>query len=77
LLGVAALGAAHHHAYRDVAARDDIRQLADEEPRPVQLRGVILQEPTLRTPAIERPVEPGLVPAAGREHGPVGRGLGA
>ncbi|MCS6851595.1 MAG: ComEC/Rec2 family competence protein, partial [Gemmataceae bacterium] len=51
LLGVAALGAAHHHAYRDVAARDDIRQLADEEPRPVQLRGVILQEPTLRTPA--------------------------
>lgn len=48
LLGaVAALGAAYHHWYGEGYAPDDIRQLAQEEPRPARLRGVLIEEPVI------------------------------
>jgi competence protein ComEC len=46
LLGsVAALGAAYHHAYREVFAQDDVSRFASAEPRPAVLRGALEEEP--------------------------------
>src|SRR5271163_3920826 len=42
-LAVAALGAAYHHAYRDVYAPDDIGNFATVEARPAWLRGFIAE----------------------------------
>jgi competence protein ComEC len=52
LLGaLACLGAAYHHAYRDISAEDDISRLASDRPRPARLRGVLVEEPfTARRP---------------------------
>ncbi len=52
LLGaMAALGAAYHHAYRDIDTDDDISRLATDQPRPARLRGVLVEEPfTSRRP---------------------------
>jgi competence protein ComEC len=54
LAGCAAGGAAWHHYRRDVFADNDIGRLAPTIPHPVQLRGVIEEEP-LRKPG--RPAE--------------------
>jgi competence protein ComEC len=43
--GVAAVGAAYHHWYRNPTAADDIGQYAPAEPQPVVLRGVLAEEP--------------------------------
>jgi competence protein ComEC len=46
LLGsVVALGAAYHHWRREAVAADDIGHFAAAEPRPVVLRGVLVEEP--------------------------------
>src|SRR5262249_38746107 len=45
-LSGAALGAAYHHWRRDVFAPNDVGNLASSEPRPVNLRGVIVEEPS-------------------------------
>jgi competence protein ComEC len=42
---MAALGAAYHHAYRDISAENDISRLATDTPRPARLRGVLAEEP--------------------------------
>lgn len=44
-LAGAAFGAAYHHYRRDVYAADDIFHFAKDEPAPVQLRGVLDEEP--------------------------------
>jgi hypothetical protein len=44
-LAGAAFGAAYHHYRRDVYAADDIFHYAKDEPAPVQLRGLIDEEP--------------------------------
>jgi competence protein ComEC len=46
-LAVAAFGAAFHHWQRDSYRADDIGNLATTEPRPVRLRGVIVEEPAI------------------------------
>jgi competence protein ComEC len=46
-LTVAALGAAYHHWQREVYAPDDIGNVARAAPQPVQLRGVLDEEPTV------------------------------
>lgn len=46
LAGVA-FGAAYHHYRRDVIAADDLFHFASDEPLPVQLRGVLDEEPVL------------------------------
>ncbi len=43
---IAAVGALHHHQYRDVYNADDIGRLAAAEPRLVRLRGRLDEEPT-------------------------------
>jgi competence protein ComEC len=45
-LALAAVGALHHHQFRDVYADDDIGRLATAEPRLVRLRGRLAEEPT-------------------------------
>jgi competence protein ComEC len=45
-LAFAAVGALHHHQYRDVYADDDIGRLTTAEPRLVRLRGRLDEEPT-------------------------------
>jgi competence protein ComEC len=40
-----AFGAAYHHYRRDTFAADDIWQFAKEEPAPVQVRGILDEEP--------------------------------
>jgi competence protein ComEC len=42
-----ACGAAYHHWHRDVYAPDDIGNIATEDPRPVRLRGWLLEEPAI------------------------------
>lgn len=42
-----AFGAAYHHGYRDVYAQDDIGNLVTADPRPVQLRGKLAEEPNI------------------------------
>ncbi|MFO0929511.1 MAG: ComEC/Rec2 family competence protein [Gemmataceae bacterium] len=42
---IAALGAALHHYHRDLCDPSDVGLLADDRPRPVRLRGVLLEEP--------------------------------
>jgi competence protein ComEC len=44
---IAALGAAYHHAHRELYADDDIGRFAADEPRLVQLRGVLEEEPAI------------------------------
>lgn len=44
-LASAALGAAYHHWRYDVFAADDIGNHATTEPRPVKLRGLLVEEP--------------------------------
>ena len=44
-LAVAGAAAAHHHWHRHGHPPDDIRAIADETPKVVKLRGVILEEP--------------------------------
>ncbi len=44
-LAGAAFGAAYHHYRRDTFAADDIWQFAKEEPAPVQVRGILDEEP--------------------------------
>jgi competence protein ComEC len=44
---VAASGAAYHHCYRNVYPADDIGEFATPEPRPVKLRGTLVEEPTV------------------------------
>jgi competence protein ComEC len=44
-LAGAAFGAAYHHYRRDVYAPDDIFSFAKDEPAPVQLRGLLDEEP--------------------------------
>ncbi len=51
-LAGAAFGTAYHHYRRDVYPADDIGEIATSEPRPVQMRGFLDEEP-LYTP--ERP----------------------
>ncbi len=46
-IAVAALGAAYHHYRRNVYPPDDIGNFAAAGPRPVRLRGVIVEEPTV------------------------------
>jgi competence protein ComEC len=46
-LGIAALGAAYHHLYRNVYSEDDIGNFASLEPRPVHLRGIVEEEPMI------------------------------
>jgi hypothetical protein len=46
-ISLTALGAAYHHWQRDVYAADDIGNFATGEPRPVRLRGVIVEEPEI------------------------------
>jgi competence protein ComEC len=48
-LAVAAFGAAFHHYRRDVLPADDVGNLAPAEPRPVEMRGILDEEP-LHTP---------------------------
>src|SRR5262245_9264703 len=45
-LAFAAVGALHHHQFRDVYADDDVGRLATAEPRLVRLRGRLAEEPT-------------------------------
>jgi competence protein ComEC len=54
-LSVTAFGAAYHHWQRDVYPTDDIGNLAGQDPRPVRLRGVIVEEPAV---AWRRPWDP-------------------
>ena len=64
----AGCGAAWHHLRRDVPAADDVGEVAPVEPLPVQVRGVVAEEP-VRTPAVrgdplrtlERPASVSLV----------------
>jgi competence protein ComEC len=44
---IAALGAAYHHGYIHSFAADDIGAFATAQPRPVKLRGVLVEEPTI------------------------------
>ncbi|HXG11212.1 MAG TPA: ComEC/Rec2 family competence protein [Gemmataceae bacterium] len=46
-LALAAFGAAYHHWRRDVYRADDLGHHAPAEPRPVRLRGVLLEEPVV------------------------------
>jgi competence protein ComEC len=46
-LAVGALGAGYYHWRRDVYSADDIRRFATPDPRPVQLRGVLVEEPVI------------------------------
>jgi competence protein ComEC len=55
LAGVA-VGAAYHHYRRDVFPADDIGNLAPKEPRPVQLRGVLDEEPYVKPPRDRDPL---------------------
>jgi competence protein ComEC len=55
-LAVAAVGALHHHQYRDLFAADDIGRIATAEPRLVRLRGRLAEEPTVSTPARPDPL---------------------
>jgi competence protein ComEC len=50
-LTAAALGAAYHRMHRDWYATDDIGNAVASEPRPMQLRGVIEDEPVVRPQA--------------------------
>lgn len=52
-LAVAAVGALHHHQYRDVYPADDVGQVATEEPRLVRLRGRLIEAPM--TSGLPRP----------------------
>jgi competence protein ComEC len=52
-LAGAALGAAYHHYRRDVYPPDDVGNFAPVEPRPVQIRGILDDEP-FRLPAPAR-----------------------
>lgn len=51
----AAFGAAYHHYRRDVYAADDIFHYAQDEPTPVQLRGVLDEEPIHHRPPPDDP----------------------
>src|SRR5947209_7321583 len=44
---IAALGAGYHHAWRESFAAEDIGALAETEPKAVQLRGVLEEEPAI------------------------------
>src|SRR6266851_4245315 len=44
---IAALGAAYHHVRRDVYPADDIGYYATSEARPVRVRGMLAEEPTV------------------------------
>lgn len=44
---VVAVGAAYHHAYREIYPSDDIGYFAPAEPQPVRLRGVLAEEPVV------------------------------
>src|SRR5262245_9874849 len=46
----------HHHVHRNLFNADDIGFVATEEPRLVQLRGRLLDEPTFDPPAIGDPL---------------------
>ncbi|MBY0527850.1 MAG: ComEC/Rec2 family competence protein [Gemmataceae bacterium] len=52
----AALGAAYHHAWRDVYPPDDIGNFVTEEPRPARLRGVLVEEPTIAWQVVNDPL---------------------
>jgi competence protein ComEC len=52
-LAGAAFGAAYHHYRRDIFPPDDVGNLAPAEPRPVEMRGILDEEP-LRLPAPAR-----------------------
>ena len=54
-LAATAFGAAYHHYRRDVYPADDIGNVAEAEPRPAQLRGVLNEEPQ-HTPALPDPL---------------------
>ena len=54
-LAGAAFGAAYHHYRRDVYPADDVGDVATAEPRPVQVRGLLDEEP-LHTPARPDPL---------------------
>jgi competence protein ComEC len=43
---VGGLASAYHHWYRDICPADDIGEYAPDEPRPVRLRGFLVEEPT-------------------------------
>jgi competence protein ComEC len=46
-IAAGAVGAAYHHWYRDVYPADDIGNYASSDPRPIRLRGVVVEEPTV------------------------------
>ncbi len=54
-LAGAAFGAAYHHERRDVYPADDVGEIATAEPRPVEMRGFLDEEP-LHTPARPDPL---------------------
>ena len=54
-LAGAAFGAAYHHYRRDVYPADDVGEMATAEPRPVQMRGFLDEEPAY-TPARPDPL---------------------
>src|SRR5438874_1007464 len=43
----ALLGAAYHHAHRDVYADDDIGNYVSDNPRPARLLGILAEEPAI------------------------------
>jgi competence protein ComEC len=55
-LAVAALGALHHHQYRDVYPTDDIGHLASEEPRLARVRGRLIDGPISTGPPRSNPL---------------------
>jgi competence protein ComEC len=55
VISITAFGAAYHHWQRDVYPADDIGNFASQDPRPVRLRGVIVEEPAV---AWRRPWDP-------------------
>jgi competence protein ComEC len=56
-MAAAALGAACHHGYREIYAANDIGQLATSEPRPVRVRGLIVEEPTVSWQVHDDPLQ--------------------
>lgn len=47
-LGCAALGAVHHHQYRNVFPADDLGRSLTTDPRPFRVRGILADEPEVR-----------------------------
>lgn len=52
-----AVGAGYHHSHREIYAADDIGNFASIDPKPVRLRGKVVEEPTINWQVHGDPLE--------------------